>query len=103
VISAPWDDVYGLGGVLSAIPAGKPPFQGDSALETIAQVKDRALEPPSRHGRRIDRDLETLRLVPDIGTPSADIIGLSVDPALTLGITGTGLPASGRFLDTTST
>jgi hypothetical protein len=40
---------------------------------------------------------------PSIGTPSADIIGLSVDPAITLGIASTGLPASGRFLDTTST
>ena len=55
-------DVYGLGAVLYAILAGKPPFQGDSVLETIAQVKDRALDPPSSHGRRIDRDLETICL-----------------------------------------
>ncbi len=55
-------DVYGLGAVLYTILAGKPPFQGDSVLETIAQVKDRALDPPSRHGCRIDRDLETICL-----------------------------------------
>ena len=55
-------DVYGLGAVFYAILAGRPPFQGDSVLETIAQVKDRAIEPPSRHGRRIDRDLETICL-----------------------------------------
>jgi tetratricopeptide (TPR) repeat protein len=55
-------DVYGLGAVLYTILAGKPPFQGDSVLETIAQVKDRALDPPSRNGRRIDRDLETICL-----------------------------------------
>ncbi len=53
-------DVYGLGAVLYTILAGKPPFQGDSVLETIAQVKDRALDPPSHHGRQIDRDLETI-------------------------------------------
>ncbi len=55
-------DVYGIGAVLYAILSGRPPFQGDSVLETLAQVKDRALEPPSRHGRRIDRDLETICL-----------------------------------------
>ena len=55
-------DVYGLGAVLYTILSGRPPFQGDSALETIAQVKDRALDPPSRHGRRVDRDLETICL-----------------------------------------
>ena len=55
-------DVYGLGAVLYTILAGKPPFHGDSVLETIAQVKDRPLDPPSRHGRRIDRDLETICL-----------------------------------------
>jgi tetratricopeptide (TPR) repeat protein len=55
-------DVYGLGAVLYAILSGKPPFQGDSALETIAHVKDRSLNPPSSYGRRIDRDLETICL-----------------------------------------
>jgi len=55
-------DVYGLGAVLYTLLSGRPPFQGDSALETIAQVKDRALDPPSRHGRRVNRDLETVCL-----------------------------------------
>jgi eukaryotic-like serine/threonine-protein kinase len=55
-------DVYGLGAIFYAILTGKPPFQGESALETIAQVQDRALDPPSSHGRRVDRDLETICL-----------------------------------------
>jgi tetratricopeptide (TPR) repeat protein len=55
-------DVYGLGAIFYTILSGKPPFQGESALETIAQVQDRALDPPSSHGRRIDRDLETICL-----------------------------------------
>jgi hypothetical protein len=40
---------------------------------------------------------------PSIGTPSADILNLSVDPAITLGIAASGLPASARYLDTSST
>ena len=55
-------DVYGLGAIFYTILSGKPPFQGESAMETIAQVKDRVLDPPSSHGRRIDRDLETICL-----------------------------------------
>ena len=55
-------DVYGLGAIFYTILTGKPPFQGESALETIAQVKDLALDPPSSHGRRIDHDLETICL-----------------------------------------
>ncbi len=55
-------DVYGLGAILYSLLAGRPPFRGDSVLETIAQVKDVPVDPPSRHGRRIDRDLETICL-----------------------------------------
>jgi eukaryotic-like serine/threonine-protein kinase len=55
-------DVYGLGAVVYAMLSGRPPFQGDSVLETLAQVKDRALDPPSSRGRRVDRDLETICL-----------------------------------------
>jgi hypothetical protein len=39
---------------------------------------------------------------PDIITPSAAIIDFTVDPAIILGLIGTGLPPSGRFEDTTS-
>jgi len=40
---------------------------------------------------------------PSIDSPSADINGLQIDPAITLGIASSGLPASARFEDTTST
>jgi hypothetical protein len=40
---------------------------------------------------------------PDIITPPAAIIDLTVDPAITLGLIGTGLTASARYEDTTST
>jgi PEP-CTERM motif len=39
---------------------------------------------------------------PSIGSPSADIVGLTVDPDIILGIASSGKPASGRFEDTTS-
>jgi WD40 repeat protein len=55
-------DVYGLGAILYALLSGKPPFQGDSALETIAQVRERPLDPLSGRGQRVDCELETICL-----------------------------------------
>jgi hypothetical protein len=39
---------------------------------------------------------------PAIANPPADLVGLAVDPAITLGLTVSGLPASARYEDTTS-
>jgi serine/threonine-protein kinase len=53
-------DVHGLGAVLYTLLAGRSPFQGDSLLETLAQIQQEDPVPPSQHGRPVDRDLETI-------------------------------------------
>jgi len=55
-------DVHGLGTILYAVLAGKPPFQGDSVLETLEQVRERTPEPPRRVGVPPDLDLQTICL-----------------------------------------
>ncbi len=55
-------DVYGLGAILYALLAGKAPFGGESAIQTIEAVRNRAPEPPSRFNAKVPRDLETICL-----------------------------------------
>jgi serine/threonine-protein kinase len=60
--SGPVGDIYGLGAVLYTCLTGRPPFKGESLIETLERVQSQPVTPPRQMVPSVPADLEAICL-----------------------------------------